>query len=55
MVLPYVPVIEIGNSKIKKDIEKKGKVENDEIKTVIIDPCNVLNITVNSENPDGFN
>ena len=50
MILGNIPVVEIGDPEIKKNIEKKGKVKNDQVKTIIPYPDNILNVPVNPEN-----
>jgi hypothetical protein len=50
MILGNIPVIEIGDPKIEENIEKKGKVKNNQVKSIIAHPDNILNIPVNSEN-----
>ena len=52
MMLGDVPVIEIGDPGVEKDVEEKGKIEEREIETVIKVPDHVLNCPVNPENPE---
>ena len=54
MVLCDVPVIEICDPKIKKDVEKKGEIENDKIESVISNADDILDIPVNSKNKNRF-
>jgi len=51
LVLGYVPVVEIGDTKIEKDVEEEGKVKNGEIKTVFTGCGHVLNRSVNAKYP----
>jgi hypothetical protein len=53
-VLGNIPIIEIGNPKIKDDGEKKGKIKYYKIKSIIRFTYNILDIPVNSENKDGL-
>jgi hypothetical protein len=54
VILGNVPVIEIGDSKIEKDVEQKRKIKNDQIKSVISYTDDILNVPVNSEYKDRF-
>ena len=54
MVLGNVPVIEIGDPKIEENVEQKREIKNDQIKSVISYPDDILNVPVNSEYKDGF-
>jgi hypothetical protein len=49
LVLGNVPVIEIGDPKIQEDVEKKGKIKDDKIKSIISNSDNILNVPVDSE------
>ena len=50
VVLRDIPVVEIGNAKIKDDVEKEGEIENNKIKTITLGSDYILNVPVNSEN-----
>jgi hypothetical protein len=52
IVLCNVAVVEIGDAKIKNDVEKKRKIQNDEIKAIIPNPNNALYVEINPKNPD---
>ena len=52
MVLGNITVIEIGDPKIEENIEKKGKIKNNQVKSIISNPDNILNVPVNSEYKD---
>jgi hypothetical protein len=54
VVLGNVPVVEVGNAEIEKDIEKEGEIQEVKIETIIHDPRDDLNIPVNCKNPDRF-
>jgi hypothetical protein len=54
VVLGDVPVVEIRNAEIQKNIEKKGEVEYDGIKTVIGSADRILHGKVNPEDPEGL-
>ena len=55
VVLCNIPVIEIGDPKIKENIKEKREIENDKIKPVITYSDNILNIPVDAEYKDRFN
>ena len=55
IVLGYIPVIEIGNSKIEQDIKKKSKVKYCEIEAILTRGCNILDRTIDAENPERLN
>ena len=50
MVLGNIPVIEIGDPQIEENIEQKGKIKNNQVKSIISHPDNILNVPVNSKN-----
>jgi hypothetical protein len=52
MVLRNVPVVEIRDPEIQKNIEEKREIENNEIEPVIRNPGDILNIPVDCKNPD---
>ena len=54
MILRDIPVVEIRDSKIEKNIKKKGEIKNLEVESIIHHSCDDLNIPINRENPDGF-
>ena len=54
MVLGNIPVIEIGDPKIEENIEKKWKIKNNEVKSIIPNTDNILNVPVNSKYKDRF-
>jgi len=54
-ILRNISVIEIGNSKIKENIKKKGEIENDKIKPKILGTNHVLHSSVNAKNPEWLN
>jgi hypothetical protein len=54
MVLGNVAVVVIGDAKIEQDIEEKGKVEDHEIKPVVLCPNNILNRSVDTKYPEWF-
>ena len=54
IVLGNIPVIEIGDPKIEENVEKKGKIKNNKVKSIISYPYNILNVPVNSEYKNRF-
>jgi hypothetical protein len=54
-VLRYVAVIEIGDSQVEQDIEKKGKIKYRKIKAIFAGSGNILHRPVDTENPEGLN
>lgn len=50
-----IPVIKVGDTKIKQDIKKKGEVENREIKAIFTGGCNILHRSVDAKNPEWLN
>jgi hypothetical protein len=54
LVLRNVPVVEIGDAEIEQDIEKEGKIQNFKVEPIIEGSHHVLNIPVDSKNPDRF-
>jgi stalled ribosome alternative rescue factor ArfA len=54
LVLGNVPVIEIGDPKIKQNVEEKGEIKNNKIKAVISYTNNILDISVNTKYKDRF-
>ena len=54
MALSNVPVVEIGDSQIQENIKKERKIQDFKIEPVIKGADHVLNIPVDSENPDRF-
>lgn len=54
IVLGDVPVVKIGNPKVKDYIEKEGKIKDDEIKSIIAHPHDALHGKVNPKNPERF-
>ena len=54
VILCYILIVKGGNSKIKQDIKKKGKVEYCEIKTILFCSHSVLDCTVDTKDPEGF-
>jgi hypothetical protein len=55
VVLGDIPVVEIGDAKIEKDVEKEGEIKNNKIKTVLLGTYNVLNAPVDAKYPKGLN
>ena len=51
-MLRNITIIEVGDPKVKQDIEKKREVKNDEIETVIFYTYRILNCSVNTKNPE---
>ena len=54
MVLRNVPVIEICDAQVEKDIEQKGKIKKVKIETVLHHASDDLDISVDGENPNWF-
>jgi hypothetical protein len=54
-VLCNIPVIEIGNSKIEKNIEQKCKIKDGKIKAIFSGRRDILNSTVDAKNPEWLN
>ena len=52
MVLSYIPVVEVGDPKIKQNVEKKWKIENDKVKTESLYSYKVLHGPVNTKYPE---
>lgn len=55
IVLGNVPVIEIGDAKIKNDGQNKAEVENGKISPKIRSLCMILDPCFNTQNINGFN
>jgi hypothetical protein len=55
VVLGDVPVVEIGNSQVKQDVEKEGEVEQIEIKPVFHHPRHNLNVPIDGKDPNRLN
>ena len=54
LVLGYVPVVEVGNSQVEQNIEKKGEIKNREVEPVIHITNNILDRSVYPEDPERF-
>jgi hypothetical protein len=54
-ILGDIPVVEIGNPQVKENEKQVGKIKNREVKPVILSPYNILNLSVDSQNPKGLN
>jgi hypothetical protein len=54
LMLRDIAVIEIGDSCIQQDVEKKCEIEDGEIESIALSPDNILHCPVNPENPEGF-
>jgi hypothetical protein len=55
IVLGNIPVIEIGDAQVEKNVEKEREIEYDKVKPIISHPYYVLYIPVYPENEYGFN
>lgn len=55
MVLGYISIVEIGKTKVEKDIEKKSKIKNGKVKSVIGSTYNVLHRSIDTQNPKRLN
>ena len=51
----YVPVVVVGNSNIKQDIQDHGKIEECKIQPVLGITNHILYSTIYSENPERLN
>ncbi len=51
LMLGYVPVIEIGDAKVKDYVEQEWKIENDEVHSIIFKPHLVLHSSIDTKNP----
>ena len=51
----YISIVEIGQTKVEKDIEKKGEVKNRKVKSVIGSTYNVLHRSIHAQNPKRLN
>jgi hypothetical protein len=51
VVLGNISVVKIGDSKIEENIEQEGKIEDDEIKTVIAGSNNILDRAIDAQYP----
>jgi hypothetical protein len=54
LVLGNVPVIEIGDPKIKQNVEEKREIKNNKIKAVISYTNNILDISVDAKYKNRF-
>ena len=52
VVLGDIPVVEIGDPQVEKDIEKKGKIKDDGIEPVIRSTNGILYSQVNPKYPE---
>ena len=55
IILGYIPVIEICNPKIEKNIKKESKIEYRKIKTIFTRSSYILNGAVDAKNPEWLN
>jgi len=55
IILRYIPVVEIGDSKIQQNIKQEGEVQNYEIEAVITYANHTLYGKIDPKNPHGFN
>ena len=55
VVLCNVPVVEIGDPEIEKNIEEKRKIEYRKIKTILAWSHDILHRAVDAKNPEGLN
>ena len=55
VVLGNVLIVEIGNPKIQQYIKKKGEIKYRKIKAIFSRVCDILNGTVDAENPEWLN
>ena len=55
IILGYIPVIEICNPKIEKNIKKESKIEYRKIKPIFAWSSYVLNGAVDAKNPEWLN
>ena len=51
ILLTDIFIVEIGNSKIKQNIQEKRKTENGIIESILFGTNDQLNIPVNTEDP----
>jgi hypothetical protein len=54
VVLSNVLVVEIGNAKVKQDVEQETEVEQSIVKSVITGQHRILNCSVNPQYPEGL-
>ena len=54
-ILGYVSVIEAGNTKIEENAKQKWKIQNGRIIPVFWQTNQILNASVNTKDPEGFN
>ncbi len=52
LVLGNIAVVEIGYTKIEQDVENENKVEDGEVKAILLGAHRILNTPVNSKNPE---
>ena len=54
VMLCNIPVVEVGDSDIQKDVEDHGKIEEGKIKAIALCSNHILNSTVDPQHPEGF-
>ena len=53
-MLGNIPIVEVGDARIQQDVEQKGKIEDVQVKSIILQTYGILDRTVDPENPEGF-
>jgi len=55
IILRDISVVKIRDPNIQQDIEKEGEIQHSKIKPILSRGYNVLDRTINTENPERFN